>query len=596
MESRVIAAIFVFMLLIFFPKPTLAAEIGDVITCPDFSSVYYIAEDGRRHVFPNENVYKSWHEDFDDVKVISCEDMAEMPLGDLVQYQAGTSLIKTQYNPHVYAVEPDGKLKTIKDEDQAELLYGSDWATTVDDIPETFFSKYEVEGELQDGEIPAGMIFVDENGDLFRALEDGSVVEIDDVITEETEEMFEKFAIRLEAVEEKLQDLHSLAINVKELKDEMEAIFNEIMPMMKTVSVASGLEAPSISFEELFENELEMQENYDDIDSDGIIDFWDEKDDYWQANDVSEDWYDENYNTWVDEGYHEYYNEYYEVFEGEEDFSEWKEGRDTKWKDFDYDPFIDEKWDNYEDWSSDENGWSGYKEDWDIWSEAEILWEENGFDYEVPDSFFVHDVKTLDDGMLMWYWFDDGYIAESNEAAWNHCLIYGPGTASGIAWQCEALYGQDYLDPENVGQNPVVNDAYYTFYNGHLISNDLEAEQYCSGFKYGGDALIIAECESSFGIVFSDDDTSSATGSVYYTFNNGHIVSSHLEAEQYCSGFRYGVDNEIIFECSNSLGIYFVDETDDSTDDSSSDENHDESRNSTSDNSTSDSSASVSTL
>lgn len=31
-----------------------AASAGDLVACPSFSAVYYLAEDGKRYVFPNE--------------------------------------------------------------------------------------------------------------------------------------------------------------------------------------------------------------------------------------------------------------------------------------------------------------------------------------------------------------------------------------------------------------------------------------------------------------------------------------------------------------------------------------------------------------
>jgi len=123
------------------PQAT-AAQAGDLVKCDDFSTVYYLAEDGSRWVFPNENTYFTWYDNFDSVVDISCTALAGYQIGGTVTYQPGTRLIKILSLPNVYTVEPGGLLRWVADEFEAEYLYGLDWASRVDDMPDGFWSKY----------------------------------------------------------------------------------------------------------------------------------------------------------------------------------------------------------------------------------------------------------------------------------------------------------------------------------------------------------------------------------------------------------------------------------------------------------------------
>ncbi len=562
MNKGIIAIVALLFSVSLIPNSANAAQTQDLIKCPDFSSVYYLAEDGKRHVFPNDKVYSSWYPDFDDVKVISCEDLSKIPIGTLVPYQAGTQLVKITSSPTVYAVEPSGELRSIESEAQARDLFGNEWAGRVHDVPDTFFPHYDIGAPLTDGEIPEGMIMVNSEGDLFKVLADGTAVEVDDVLSEEHEEMLEQYAVQLESTKERLEEIHSKILEVKSTEEDIQRLFDEIMPLLKTISVDMDMRVDDdIYFDDIMPVTSPGFAVDDDLNSDGLNDYWEEKYKQWELDKAGLDdsWHKANYDQWVADGSDEYYNKYYEVFGPEESFDQWKGEYDTNWKQFDYDPFIEEKWESHHEWSGNDNGWSDYREEWEPWKKAEKDWDEHGFDYDVPPSYFVHEAKVHDDGQLVWYWFDDNYRAESNEEAWNHCLIYGPGTGSGITWQCEALYGNAYLDPENMTENPVFADAYYTFHNGHIVSSDIEAEQYCSGYRYSDDTTTLSECKDSFGIVYDNSSAGSDDGK--HHFSNGHIVSNAVEADQYCSSLDPSRDSIVLDECKNAFGFVYVDDT-----------------------------------
>ncbi|MFH1142566.1 MAG: hypothetical protein V1695_02535, partial [Candidatus Uhrbacteria bacterium] len=149
------------------PQAQAAANAGDLIKCADYSSVYYLADDGERWVFPNEKTYFTWYTDFDDVVNITCEELASYDIGEVVTYQPGTRLVKIQSVNKVYAVEPGGVLRWIVTQSQAENLYGTTWNTRIDDVPDGFWASYTEGNTLPWGEYPTGSILKSEDSGLY---------------------------------------------------------------------------------------------------------------------------------------------------------------------------------------------------------------------------------------------------------------------------------------------------------------------------------------------------------------------------------------------------------------------------------------------
>jgi subtilase family serine protease len=170
--------------------PAHAASIGDVIMCPGFTPAYYWAEDGNRYVFPSAKNYHSWYVDFTRLSNISCDDLSEITLGGMVDYQPGTRLLKIQTVPTVYFVSPFGELRAIADEDMAHNLFGPSWNYEINDVPDVFFMQYTIGDDIADGELPAGMILENDDGDFFRVDYDGELLEITDLLDENQLELF----------------------------------------------------------------------------------------------------------------------------------------------------------------------------------------------------------------------------------------------------------------------------------------------------------------------------------------------------------------------------------------------------------------------
>ncbi|OGL71035.1 hypothetical protein A3C17_00625 [Candidatus Uhrbacteria bacterium RIFCSPHIGHO2_02_FULL_53_13] len=217
------------------PSVTRAAGANDLVKCADFSAVYLIGDNGKRYSFPNEKIFFTWHPDFDEVKEISCDDLATLPLAGVVKYRAGVRLVKIPSVPKVYAVESDGTLRPIRDEVQARKLYGEGWSQAVDDLPESFFPRYSVKTELKDDELPEGMILEDD-GKLLQVDEDGEAVEVEGVFTARDKALLRRHAHKVEALEGRLGRALS---KIAELEQELERL-QRLLDGQKAVRVNSS--------------------------------------------------------------------------------------------------------------------------------------------------------------------------------------------------------------------------------------------------------------------------------------------------------------------------------------------------------------------
>ena len=136
--------------------PTGEIAIGSLVKLPDDgnintqtdSAVYYIGADHRRHPFPNESVYKTWFTAFFGIKEISQEQMSSIPMGPMVTYRPGSTLVKFPSVNKVYAVDAEGSLRWVASEDLAKAIYGNEWYRFVVDISEAFYLSYTFEGDL----------------------------------------------------------------------------------------------------------------------------------------------------------------------------------------------------------------------------------------------------------------------------------------------------------------------------------------------------------------------------------------------------------------------------------------------------------------
>lgn len=114
---------------------------GGLIKAKNNPSVYYYGADGKRYVFYNEDLFKSWYSNFSGVRSISPSEMAAIKIGGNVTYRPG-ALVKISSDPTVYAVDKGGVLRALASESVARDLYGATWARQIKTIPDFLFVNY----------------------------------------------------------------------------------------------------------------------------------------------------------------------------------------------------------------------------------------------------------------------------------------------------------------------------------------------------------------------------------------------------------------------------------------------------------------------
>ncbi len=153
-----------------------AVEDGTLIKAKEVGAVYYY-KGGKRWTFTNEKSYKTWYKDFSSVKIIPLSELQTYQLSGNVTYRAGTRLVKITTDPKVYAVEPGGKLRWVKDEATAKALYGANWAKMVDDVSDAFFTNYTIGSDIASAVYPDGALL--KSGSNYFYIEGGKKRAVD---------------------------------------------------------------------------------------------------------------------------------------------------------------------------------------------------------------------------------------------------------------------------------------------------------------------------------------------------------------------------------------------------------------------------------
>ncbi len=121
---------------------------GNVYVNDPCTTVYYYGYDGRRHAFPNEAVFKSWFNDFDDLVQLTSSAMANISLGENVTYKPGEQLVQFSTST-VYAVSYGGILRPIANGTIAKSLFGSNWTSEIAWVSDVFFGNYRIGSTIE---------------------------------------------------------------------------------------------------------------------------------------------------------------------------------------------------------------------------------------------------------------------------------------------------------------------------------------------------------------------------------------------------------------------------------------------------------------
>jgi len=111
-------------------------------------SIFYLAKDGKRYIFPNQGTFKSWFGDYTLIRQISNDELFKIPLGGNVFYRPGSKILQTASDPKYYFVNLNGVLSPFDSEYTIKDVYGSDWKKQVEEIENFYFTNYKIGNEI----------------------------------------------------------------------------------------------------------------------------------------------------------------------------------------------------------------------------------------------------------------------------------------------------------------------------------------------------------------------------------------------------------------------------------------------------------------
>ena len=144
---------------------------GSLIKAAGKTTVYYLGHDNKRYVFPDDKVFYSWYQNFNDVITVTAEQLAGYTLGGNVIMRSGTRLVQfvgyswggamVVDDPKIYAVEPDGRLRWITTAEIAASLYGSSWEKRIAPVHNVLAGNYVISAPIESASYPTGSLVND---------------------------------------------------------------------------------------------------------------------------------------------------------------------------------------------------------------------------------------------------------------------------------------------------------------------------------------------------------------------------------------------------------------------------------------------------
>ncbi len=104
---------------------------GTLLKCSGRASVYSVTSGNDLKLFPNEETFYAWGNDFDDVRTISCSRLDAYDVVGTWTYSRASFLVQFYNQPGVYTLDNNEYLRLIPDEYTAKRMYGSNWVSLI---------------------------------------------------------------------------------------------------------------------------------------------------------------------------------------------------------------------------------------------------------------------------------------------------------------------------------------------------------------------------------------------------------------------------------------------------------------------------------
>jgi hypothetical protein len=124
-----------------FPEGVTPVTVGEYIRASSYPTVYLVEPGLISRPFINAQTFHTHQPTFDNVRVVTDATLTFLSLGSPMFPKPGVVLVKVQVSPRVSSVADEGVIHHLPSEDMAALLYGSNWADYVIDIPSALMNE-----------------------------------------------------------------------------------------------------------------------------------------------------------------------------------------------------------------------------------------------------------------------------------------------------------------------------------------------------------------------------------------------------------------------------------------------------------------------
>ena len=119
-------------------------ESGHVYRTRIYPEIYYIASDNKRYVFTSDDVYLSWYENFNSIKLTSPEELSAYPLSGAITHRPDVHILEIESLNEIYIVENASTLRKIVSTDIANELFGENWRQYIIQVNVALLAHYQM--------------------------------------------------------------------------------------------------------------------------------------------------------------------------------------------------------------------------------------------------------------------------------------------------------------------------------------------------------------------------------------------------------------------------------------------------------------------
>lgn len=122
----------------------------NLIRSATHGTMYYLGVDGMRYVFPNQATYNTWYDATSvGIPALSDTELGLIQIGGNVTYKPGSTLVKIQSDPRIYAIDQGAVLRDLATPEAATALFGDDWQNHITEIEEIYFGNYTIGAPIE---------------------------------------------------------------------------------------------------------------------------------------------------------------------------------------------------------------------------------------------------------------------------------------------------------------------------------------------------------------------------------------------------------------------------------------------------------------